>query len=350
MSENDHLTKEEQIQKFRDKLASSDAQSSSITTSKIDQIKSFTPEPTSLDSESKEEAVAKADTSNALVKLNVGGTLFTTTKRTLLNIPGSYFHLSFAGGAMKVLPEQEPDGSYFIDRNPVIFRDIINYMRTLDPTCIGNRHTRTGWINLRIEAEYFGLTDLIKYIQSSAGTCIHCKMCILDATRTHCLSPDAPRNHLRIGSIIESKHRAPHQQFERRLHRILSINRQGFSRTSFKCTLLSDSDVTNLLTRESNKSVTTATTTTNTIATVSNEGKDEESKEETEVEEGQSDDDYHIENSVVISQTDITRIISCGYANCGMGVMSTCPGKHTWKSSTRNVNAMRTSGIIPAPC
>ena len=96
---------------------------------------------------------------NAIVKLNVGGHMFTTTLSTLTGIPGSYFKsmLNFSGHygssstsnnisrnstncaatgtmmmAMAPLNTIMPDGpaeEYFIDRDGKQFRHILNYMR-----------------------------------------------------------------------------------------------------------------------------------------------------------------------------------------------------------------------------
>lgn len=50
------------------------------------------------------------------IKLNVGGKIFTTSKTTLLSVPGSYFHALLSSG--KWLPDE--DNEYFIDRSPKV--------------------------------------------------------------------------------------------------------------------------------------------------------------------------------------------------------------------------------------
>jgi hypothetical protein len=53
---------------------------------------------------------AKTTNSRDMITLNVGGTLFVTTKSTLLRIEGSYFHAMFASGAW--LPNEK--GNYIL--------------------------------------------------------------------------------------------------------------------------------------------------------------------------------------------------------------------------------------------
>ena len=63
-----------------------------------------------------------------IIKLNVGGVIYTTTKTTLCQ-PGSWFETMFSG---KMKPGLQIDGSYFIDRNGKMFDYVLDYLRNLD--------------------------------------------------------------------------------------------------------------------------------------------------------------------------------------------------------------------------
>jgi hypothetical protein len=63
--------------------------------------------------------------SDDLITLNVGGKFFATFKRTLMRFDDSYFYGLLNSG--QFLPG--PDGSYFIDRSPVHFELIMDYLR-----------------------------------------------------------------------------------------------------------------------------------------------------------------------------------------------------------------------------
>ncbi|ELR24748.1 K+ channel tetramerization subfamily protein [Acanthamoeba castellanii str. Neff] len=62
-----------------------------------------------------------------LVKLNIGGTRYTTTKATLTRLEDSFFKALLDGDIPSTLDDQ---GAYFIDREGRYFEPILNYMRT----------------------------------------------------------------------------------------------------------------------------------------------------------------------------------------------------------------------------
>ncbi|KAG7204009.1 hypothetical protein KM043_001871 [Ampulex compressa] len=105
---------------------------------------------------------------NGIVNLNVGGTRFSTSKQTLTWVPNSFFTalLSF-----NLNSHRDEKGMLFIDRDPKLFSVILNYLRTKDID-LKNTDIRT----LRHEAEYYGITPLVKRLmlcedltQSSCG-------------------------------------------------------------------------------------------------------------------------------------------------------------------------------------
>lgn len=60
------------------------------------------------------------------IKLDVGGQIFATSLQTLTAKKGTYFEAMFSG--RWDLKKQE-DGTYFIDRDPLAFRHILNFLR-----------------------------------------------------------------------------------------------------------------------------------------------------------------------------------------------------------------------------
>ena len=61
-----------------------------------------------------------------IVKLNVGGQYFTTSRQTLTSDPNSMLAAMFSGRHKQ---ETTGDGSFFIDRDGTHFRFILNYLR-----------------------------------------------------------------------------------------------------------------------------------------------------------------------------------------------------------------------------
>nr|XP_058953323.1 uncharacterized protein LOC131780736 [Pocillopora verrucosa] len=62
-----------------------------------------------------------------ILKLNVGGHMFTTSLETMTKDPGSMLHAMFSS---RFDTKPGEDGSYFIDRDGTHFRYILNYLRT----------------------------------------------------------------------------------------------------------------------------------------------------------------------------------------------------------------------------
>lgn len=105
------------------------------------------------------------------VQLNVGGYQFTTTVTTLRNAPSpSLFNAMFSGRhALK----PDKNGHYFIDRDGRHFHDILNFLR--DGTFI---YPMEGadykyLMELKSEAEYYGLCGLVEKIETYASSLCH---------------------------------------------------------------------------------------------------------------------------------------------------------------------------------
>ena len=97
------------------------------------------------------------------VKLDIGGHQYTTSQTTLTRDPDSMLAAMFSGRhQLKV----EADGSYFIDRDGVHFRYILNYLRDggiKDGTIPNNENL---WRELLTEAEYYQIHGLTEYLLS----------------------------------------------------------------------------------------------------------------------------------------------------------------------------------------
>ena len=97
-----------------------------------------------------------------LVRLNVGGEWYTTTKSTLLSQPHTLFHKMLQTKQNGVLLDNHSGGSsnsgyYFIDRDGKLFRHVLNYLRS------GKLHCPQGfkeYEQLEEEARFYRLSGL----------------------------------------------------------------------------------------------------------------------------------------------------------------------------------------------
>uniref|UniRef100_A0A914WUA7 BTB domain-containing protein n=1 Tax=Plectus sambesii TaxID=2011161 RepID=A0A914WUA7_9BILA len=91
---------------------------------------------------------------DAIVNLNVGGHRFATSKHTLTWIPDSFFTSLLSG---RIPTVRDDTGAIFIDRDPGLFRIILNYLRTKQVDL-----SSTNLVCLKHEAQYYGLGPLVK--------------------------------------------------------------------------------------------------------------------------------------------------------------------------------------------
>jgi len=97
-----------------------------------------------------------------LVKLNVGGHLFSTSLETVNKDPGSMLHAMFSG---RFDTKPGEDGSYFIDRDGTHFRYILNYLRTgqlIVP------QDKTVCRELLAEAEFYQVEGIINDLRAGS--------------------------------------------------------------------------------------------------------------------------------------------------------------------------------------
>jgi len=93
----------------------------------------------------------------ARIKLDVGGKVFTTSLSTLTGVGGTFFSGMFSG-TFKVETDKE-DGSIFIDRDPLAFTYILNFLRGQQPDL--NNITEKELFALKEDAKYYQLDDLV---------------------------------------------------------------------------------------------------------------------------------------------------------------------------------------------
>lgn len=85
-------------------------------------------------------------------RLNVGGTLFVTTRTTLSKFPDSFFGTLLSG---RYQVPKDPDGSVFIDRAPDMFPYVLEFLR--DGTVSVEQPTEVFLHKLRRDFEFYGL-------------------------------------------------------------------------------------------------------------------------------------------------------------------------------------------------
>ncbi|VDD92840.1 unnamed protein product [Enterobius vermicularis] len=91
------------------------------------------------------------------IQLNVGGTLYTTTKKTLSRESNTFFTNQLFSNFLRM-----SDGSFFIDRNGQIFSYILDYLRCGKLIVPRNFH---AFESLYEEAKFYGLGELKKQIE-----------------------------------------------------------------------------------------------------------------------------------------------------------------------------------------
>lgn len=99
---------------------------------------------------------------NGWITFNVGGSLFSTSRLTLIKNtpPNSPLH-RVSNGSTNIEWDRDSCGAYMIDRDPMFFQALLNYLRT--GHLILSRDTPAEGV--LVEAEYFNVPELIKEIK-----------------------------------------------------------------------------------------------------------------------------------------------------------------------------------------
>merc|ERR1711981_237202 len=94
------------------------------------------------------------------VRLNVGGTLFMTTKTTLCKDPKSFLY-RLCQDSSDLGSEKDETGAFLIDRDPKYFGPVLNFLRH-GKLVIDKNVVEEGVLE---EAEFYNITDLIKLLK-----------------------------------------------------------------------------------------------------------------------------------------------------------------------------------------
>ena len=142
-----------------------------------------------------------------VINLNVGGQRFSTSKNTLLSsLQGEEtFFSSLVSG--RIPSDTDEDGSYFIDRDPTLFRLILNYLRTQQLHLLVESSDPKQLSALIHEANFYGIAPLAKQL----------KMC-QDSEKSAC------GNILFCGKLDPPKHGYPVKLIKVKLHNPQDIN------------------------------------------------------------------------------------------------------------------------------
>lgn len=106
--------------------------------------------------EAEKASVSDIQKFKPIVKVNVGGTKFTTSLTTLRRFPDTMIGAMYSGRHELV---QDEDSYHFIDRDGTHFRYILNFLRT--PEAFECDLTGTALKELKNECEYYGLQHLM---------------------------------------------------------------------------------------------------------------------------------------------------------------------------------------------
>lgn len=103
-----------------------------------------------------------ADTTSKWVSLNVGGTVFMTTRSTLVNnAPNSMLACMF-GSDQRCPSDRDANGAYLIDRSGTYFEPVLNYLRhgqlIRDDGC-----SLQGILE---EARFYGIDSLVEHLET----------------------------------------------------------------------------------------------------------------------------------------------------------------------------------------
>lgn len=113
------------------------------------------------------DEVCRTSSGDSKVRLDVGGTVYTTSTQTLRRYPNSLLATMFSG---RHDVQSEPDGSYFIDRDGEHFRFVLNFLRdgALDAQALPS--DRSSVRQIICEARYYQLDALVDHLDQLLQT------------------------------------------------------------------------------------------------------------------------------------------------------------------------------------
>eukprot|EP01006_Ploeotia_vitrea_P067155 TRINITY_DN96548_c0_g1_i1.p1 TRINITY_DN96548_c0_g1~~TRINITY_DN96548_c0_g1_i1.p1 ORF type:complete len:400 (+),score=17.10 TRINITY_DN96548_c0_g1_i1:73-1272(+) len=97
--------------------------------------------------------------SDAVVKLNIGGQVFSTTEGTLLSEKETFFWAMLHSGQWN--PDDSANREYFVDRSPAVFSTVLEYLRTGRP--VGTAHlTDQEFQLLQEDVDFYQISSFFK--------------------------------------------------------------------------------------------------------------------------------------------------------------------------------------------
>lgn len=114
----------------------------------------------------------------SIIELNVGGVFYTTSLTTICKDPNSHLHDMFTGKAKP--PIRDSKGKFFLDRDGVLFRYVLDFLRNQKLVLPENFHEKD---RLHSEAEYFRLQSMVDCIDKAV--IVHTHSAPLHVARSH---------------------------------------------------------------------------------------------------------------------------------------------------------------------
>jgi hypothetical protein len=96
--------------------------------------------------------------SGEIVELNVGGSLYTTTRTTLTSCPNSMLG-RLLDGSLPAACDQH--GRVFIDRDGLLFRHVLNFLRDKQLSLPENF---ADYVQLQSEADFYGIEEMLNIL------------------------------------------------------------------------------------------------------------------------------------------------------------------------------------------
>ena len=102
-----------------------------------------------------------------IIRLNVGGQHFITTRATLCAVEGSLLACMFRSDSNFAPPIEIEGKEVFLDRNPIAFSYILDYLRDGCHVMVdlpSNNNEKALLQRLRTDADYFGLDGVSPFL------------------------------------------------------------------------------------------------------------------------------------------------------------------------------------------
>jgi len=133
-----------------------------------------------------------------IIRLNVGGVLYSTTQATLVRFPNSMLGAMFSDGMPKKLDE---NGCYFIDRNGRLFEYVLDFLRSSQLALPSDFRNLDA---LSVEADFYQIEALIECINKLKVTTVKGRFIEVIEVRTG-NNATMPTGNSRSKTIVSSR-------------------------------------------------------------------------------------------------------------------------------------------------